>query len=159
REGSFPGGRYSIEGERCPLLHIELREVKVYFDPHALFWKEPTVHLMPRPGGGFWQQIFSGAPRVVLEAQGPGSLGLRGEEGWTLALPLAARASLEVRGRHFLASTSALHCTSRVTPGAANVLFGGSALLLDTFEASQDGVLFLHGRGDLFEVRLAENEQ
>ena len=44
--------------------------------------------------------------------------------------------------------------------GAANLLFGGSGLFVDTFSSShQDGIVWLHGYGNVFELTLAPDEQ
>jgi len=39
------------------------------------------------------------------------------------------------------------------------MLFGQSGLFIDTFTARSDGVLWLHGYGNVFEVTLAKGEQ
>src|SRR5205085_10936723 len=43
--------------------------------------------------------------------------------------------------------------------GAPNLLFGGTGLFVDTFSSSGDGILWLHGYGNVFEVTLAPGEQ
>jgi uncharacterized protein (AIM24 family) len=43
--------------------------------------------------------------------------------------------------------------------GYANMLFSQSGLFIDTFTARADGILWLHGYGNGFEVTLAKGEQ
>jgi uncharacterized protein (AIM24 family) len=44
--------------------------------------------------------------------------------------------------------------------GAANMLLGGTGFFIDTFSApSQEGILWLHGFGNVFVVELAPGEQ
>ena len=43
--------------------------------------------------------------------------------------------------------------------GAANILLGGTGFFIDTFSCqSQEGILWIHGYGNVFEVTLAPGE-
>jgi uncharacterized protein (AIM24 family) len=68
--------------------------------------------------------------------------------------------SLDVREHQFLAATDQLDYTFARVKGVANMLMGGTGFFVDTFTAHKgDGVLWLHGFGNVFEVFLNVGEQ
>ena len=59
----------------------------------------------------------------------------------------------------FLAATGNVDYSFERVRGVANMLFGGSGFFIDRFAARQgDGVLWLHGYGNVFEKELAPGE-
>jgi uncharacterized protein (AIM24 family) len=66
----------------------------------------------------------------------------------------------EVREHQFLAASGNVEYSFRRVQGAANMLFSGTGFFIDTFTAgNQDGVVWLHGCGNVFEIELAQGEQ
>ncbi len=56
-------------------------------------------------------------------------------------------------------TASRLLCPPRRVKGAANILLGGTGFFIDTFSAPRgDGILWLHGYGNVFEVTLGPGE-
>ncbi len=65
-----------------------------------------------------------------------------------------------MREHQFLAATSNIDYTFERVKGVATMLFGGTGLFIDKFHGAQgDGILWLHGYGNVFEKTLAPNEQ
>jgi uncharacterized protein (AIM24 family) len=63
--------------------------------------------------------------------------------------------SLDVREHQFLAATDQLDYTFTRVKGIANMLMSGTGFFIDTFTAHKgDGILWLHGYGNVFEVFL-----
>lgn len=143
QEGSFGGVRYQISGERGTLLQLELAQTLVDFDSKALLARGDGVWVLSRVGG-FWQRLFSGESRLL--AKGPGQITLRAE-GRVVPLHIPRGQRIEARSHQALAYTETI---ARSSP-----LFSGGR---DSFYASQDGVLWLFGYGDIFEARLAPGE-
>ncbi len=65
-----------------------------------------------------------------------------------------------MREHQFLAATGNLDYTFSRVKGVSNMLFGCTGFFVDRFSAGhQEGVLWLHGYGNVFEKMLAPNEQ
>jgi uncharacterized protein (AIM24 family) len=160
REGRLDGVSYRVEGERRSLLTLELREEMILIDPRALFWKAPSVRLTLRPGSGIFKQILSGTPGSLVEARGPGHLGLRRDPGGEIrALHLRRGEALEVQGRQVLACTAHVDCTFRWAQGVRNILLGGTGPFLETISSPEgESLLWLYGHGELFELTLGAGE-
>jgi uncharacterized protein (AIM24 family) len=157
---TFGGVTYHIEGELVPVLHIELSHVGVYFEHHILLWKDPAVAIELRPLKGAFKRMLAGLPFMLTSAKGPGRIGFsRDGAGHVFALHLKPGMTVEVREHQFLAATSNIDYTFTRVKGAANMLLGGTGFFIDTFScAAQDGILWLHGYGNVFEVTLAPGE-
>ena len=66
---------------------------------------------------------------------------------------------VDVREHQWLAATDPVNYTFMRVKGAANILLGGTGFFIDTFScAAQEGILWLHGYGNVFEVTLAQGE-
>lgn len=146
REETYGGVTYHIEGELVPALHIELTTVPVYFEHHVLLWKDPAVQIGIKP--------LKGAFKARAHRLQPG----RGGPGLCPSPPHrrgGRRAGAPVSRRD---ESRRLHVTR--VKGAANVLFGGTGFFIDTFTSlAQEGILWLHGYGNVFEVVLKPGEQ
>jgi len=160
RNETFGGVTYHLEGEVVPVLHIELSAVPVYFEHHVLLWKHPSVDIGVKSLAGAFKRIMSGMPIFMTQAKGPGHIAFsRDGVGQVLPLHLQRGQSLDVREHQFLAATDSLDFTFQRVRGFANMLFSQSGLFIDTFTARADGILWLHGYGNVFEVTLANGEQ
>jgi uncharacterized protein (AIM24 family) len=70
------------------------------------------------------------------------------------------RQEIHVREHQFLAATGNVEYSYEIVKGVSNMLFGGTGFFIDRFRcASGDGILWLHGYGNVFEKTLAVGEQ
>ena len=161
RDESFGGVVYHIEGELVPVLHIELAGVPVYFEHHVLLWKDPVVNVGIKSLAGAFKRILAGMPVFMTEARGPGRIAYsRDGVGQVFAMHLAQGQGIDVREHQFLAATDNVEYSFTRMKGMANVLFGGTGFFIDTFTCKLDqGIVWLHGYGNVFEVTLGAGEQ
>jgi uncharacterized protein (AIM24 family) len=160
RDESFGGVVYHIEGELVPSLTVELDRVPVYFEHHVMLWKQPAVQIGIMPLRGAIKRIMAGIQVIVTKAEGPGMIAFsRDGAGQIVPIHLAHGQSLDVREHQFLAATASLDYTYQRVRGFSNMLFGGNGFFIDTFRAGAgDGILWLHGYGNVFEKILAPGE-
>ncbi|HEY3760330.1 MAG TPA: AIM24 family protein [Verrucomicrobiae bacterium] len=156
----FGGVTYHIEGELVPALHLELSNVGVYFEHHILLWKDPSVQVAIRPMKGALRRMLAGMPFLLTGANGPGRIAFsRDGAGHVFGLHLKPGMAVDVREHQWLAATDNVEYTFSRVRGAANMLLGGTGFFIDTFSSpSQEGILWLHGFGNVFEVTLAPGE-
>jgi uncharacterized protein (AIM24 family) len=161
RDEVFGGVRYHIEGELVPVLQIELAQMPIYFEHHILLWKDVSVAIGVKALGGAFKRALAGMPIFMTETRGQGRIGFsRDGVGHILPIHLRHNESIDVREHQFLAATEAVDYTFNFVRGAANVLFGGTGLFVDTFTCrGSEGILWLHGYGNVFEVMLQPGEQ
>lgn len=162
RDETFGGVTYHVEGELVPVLHLELSAMPVYFENHILLWKEPKVDVALKPLKGAFKRIIAGIPVFLTMADGPGNLGLsRDGVGHVFALHLKPGQAIDVREHQFLAATDSVEYGFKRVKGVSNVLFGGTGFFIDTFrcDSGAEGVVWLHGYGNVFEVALAPGDQ
>lgn len=157
----YGGVTYHIEGDLVPALHIEINNMPVFFEHHVLLWKDPAVQIGVKSLNGAFKRVLAGMPVFLTEATGPGRIAFsRDGAGHVFALHLAHGQSVDVREHQFLAATGALDYTFQRIKGVANMLFSGTGFFIDTFRAAQgEGVLWLHGYGNVFEITLGPGEQ
>jgi uncharacterized protein (AIM24 family) len=158
---SFGGVTYHIDGELVPVLQLQLTAAPVYFEHHVLLWKDPRVEITLKPLKGAVKRILSGMPVFITQAQGPGRIAFsRDGAGHLFALHLKPGEAVDVREHQFLAATDAVDYTFTRMKGAANILFGGTGFFIDTFSCVRaEGILWLHGYGNVFTVTLGPGEQ
>jgi uncharacterized protein (AIM24 family) len=161
RNETFGGVRYHIEGELVPVLQVELAQMPIYFEHHILLWKDVSVDVGVKSLAGAFKRALAGMPIFMTETRGSGRIGFsRDGAGHILPVHLSQGQSLDVREHQFLAATDAVDYTFTFVRGAANVLFGGTGLFIDTFSCrAPEGIVWLHGYGNVFEVTLAAGEQ
>lgn len=157
---TFAGVTYQIEGELVPVLHVGLSQMPIYFEHHILLWKEPNVQIGIKPLKGAFKRMLSGMPIFMTEAGGPGHIAFsRDGVGHVFPMHLRPGEGIDVREHQFLAATASVDFTFTWVKGAANILFGGTGLFIDTFYCPQyEGILWLHGYGNVFEVVLQPGE-
>ena len=159
RDETFGGVTYHIEGELVPVLHLELGTLPVYFEHHILLWKDPRVEITLKPLKGAMKRVLSGMPVFMTQAAGPGRIAFsRDGVGHVFALHMKPGEALDVREHQFLAATDVVDYTFTRVKGAANILFGGTGFFIDTFTARQEGIIWLHGYGNVFTVTLGVGE-
>ncbi|MGA2028629.1 MAG: AIM24 family protein [Verrucomicrobiota bacterium] len=157
---TFGGVTYHIEGELVPALHLELSNTGVYFEHHILLWKDPAVMIALHPMKGAFKRMLAGMPFLLTGASGPGRIAFsRDGAGHVFGLHLKPGMSVDVREHQWLAATDNVEYTFTRVRGAANMLLGGTGFFIDTFSCpSREGILWLHGFGNVFEVTLAAGE-
>ena len=157
---SFAGVTYHLDGELVPVLTVELTSVTVFFEHHILLWKDPQTQIGIKSLSGAFKRMFSGLPIFMTEAKGPGRIAFsRDGAGHVFAMHLSRGQSLDVREHQFLAATGHLDYTFNRVKGFANMLLGGTGFFIDTFSATQsDGIVWLHGFGNVFEIQLGPGQ-
>lgn len=157
----WSGSSLQVDAGVVPVVEISLSpEDWVFFEHHAMLWKDETVPMsvMPSPGGA--RRLLGGVPFVQSVARGPGRLAFsRDAPGEIVVLPIDAPAEVDVREHGLLLATGTLTFTFEKLPGVRAMLASGSGMYLDRFVAqSAPGLLVLHGYGNVFQRQLAEGE-
>lgn len=162
KDETFAGVTYHLDGELVPALTIELPEGHtVYFEHHILLWKSTNLNIGVKQMKGALKRMMAGIQIFVTEASGPGQIAFsRDGAGHILALHMAKGQELHVREHQFLAATQNIDYTFERVKGVANMLLGGTGFFIDKFHSHQgEGILWLHGYGNVFEKVLAPGEQ
>ncbi len=151
-----------IEGELVPVVDVELGPRNtVYFEHHILLWKQPQVRLgfMGLQNAG--KRFFAGLQIFISTAQGPGNISFSREApGQIVALRLRPGQSIDVREHQFLLATDTVAYDFYWQQGLANLFLSRTGLFIDRFTAQQaEGLVLLHGYGNVFEKTLAPGEQ
>lgn len=151
----------SIDGELVPVVDIMLgNQMPIYFEHHILLWKHPGVQLGFKSLRGAARRFFAGLQVFITEAQGPGNIAFsRDSVGQIVALRLQHGQTVEVREHQFLVATGNVDYNFTFVQGAANILFSRTGMFIDQFTAvNGEGLLLLHGYGNVFEKTLAPGE-
>ena len=156
----FAGVTYHIQGELVPVLQIEIGGMPVYFEHHILLWKDPQLNVGVKAMAGGLKRMVAGMPLFMVETQGQGKIGFsRDGAGHVFGMHLRQGERLDVREHQWLAATSSLGYTFTRVKGIANMLLSGTGLFIDTFTCmAPEGILWMHGYGNVFEVTLAPGE-
>lgn len=160
--GQAPGIQYVVEGEIVPVLYIRLDgTVPVYFEHHVVLWKDPQLDIGLKAIKGAFKRMVAGMPVFMTEAKGPGEISFsRDGAGHVFPIHLPAGAAIEVREHQFLAATGNVEYSFSRIKGISNMLFGASGFFVDRFSAAHhEGVIWLHGYGNVFEKDLGPGEQ
>jgi uncharacterized protein (AIM24 family) len=160
-EGRAPGLGYRLEGELVPVLHMALDgSVTVYFEHHVLLWKYPELQIGLHPmKKGLKRRVFGGLPLMLLEVQSAGEIAFsRDAPGHVAALHIPANESLMVREHQFIAATGNVQYDYQRQKGFANMLNGGGFFVDQFFAADHEGVVWVHGYGNVFEKHLEAGE-
>jgi len=161
-DGQAPGVRYRIDGELVPVLHTWLDgTVNIFFEHHVVLWKDPQLNIGIKSVKGAFKRMIAGMPIFMTEARGPGEVAFsRDGAGHVFPLHLKPGTGVLVREHQFLAATGNLEYTFNRVKGVSNMLFASTGFFVDRFDAQQqEGVVWLHGYGNVFEKTLAPNEQ
>jgi len=158
---TFAGVTYHVEGELVPVLHLELDGVPVYFEHYILLWKDLNIRIGIRPLQGALKRVLAGMPVFLTEAGGPGQIGFsRDGAGHIFALHLNQGQGIDIREHQFLAATGNVEYSFSRVKGITNMLLGGTGFFIDHFHTPfGNGIVWLHGYGNVFEVTLGPGEQ
>lgn len=160
-EGRGPGLQYRVDGELVPVLHIRTDgTVPIYFEHHVILWKDPAMQVGIHKLQGAFKRIVAGMPIFMTETQSAGEVAFsRDDPGHVLALHLSPGQAILAREHQFLAATANVAYTFNRVRGVTNMLFGGSGFFVDRFEAEHgEGIVWLHGYGNVFEKTLEPGE-
>ena len=160
-QGVAPGLNYRLEGELVPVLHMALDgQVPVYFEHHVLLWKYPSMQIGLHPlKKGLKRRAFGGMPLLLLEAQSSGEIAFsRDAPGHIVALHLPPGQGILVREHQFLAATAHVQYDYSRIKGFANMVYGGGFFVDQFFAGDQEGVVWVHGYGNVFEKVLEAGE-
>jgi uncharacterized protein (AIM24 family) len=149
-----------VEGEIVPVVEIALGQGDgVYFEHHAMLWKEDRVPMQVMRLQGPKRSLF-GIPHLVTLAGGPGRIAFsRDATGEIVVLPLHPGMELDVREHAFLLASARVQYTYTRIKGLANILHGGNGMWMDRFvTVDAPGLLVLHGYGNVFERMLRPGE-
>ncbi|MFC5429694.1 AIM24 family protein [Paraburkholderia denitrificans] len=157
---TYGGVTYHIGGELVPVLSVDVSRQSVYFEHHILLWKNSNVKIGLRSMKGALKRMMAGMQIFVTEASGNGVIAFsRDGAGHIVPIHLARGEELHVREHQFLAATASVDYSFERVRGISNMLFGQSGFFIDKFRGETgDGVLWLHGYGNVFEKELAEGE-
>jgi len=157
---SFGGVTYHIDGELVPALTVDVTRTPIFFEHHILLWKNPEVSISIKAMAGAVRRMIAGMQVFVTQAAGPGMISLsRDGPGHIVPVHMPSGSELEVREHQFLAATDAIDYSFTRMKGIANLLFGSSGFFIDKFHSHRgDGILWLHGYGNVFEKELAAGE-
>jgi uncharacterized protein (AIM24 family) len=150
-----------VEGELVPAVDVELgSQQTVYFEHHILLWKQPNVTLGFMGLQNAAKRFFAGLQIFISTAQGPGNIAFSREApGQIVAMRLKPGEAIDVREHQFLLATGNVDYNFYWQQGLANVIFARTGLFIDRFTAtSSEGLLLLHGYGNVFEKTLAPGE-
>lgn len=159
---TFAGVTYHCDGELVPVLTVELEHgTPIYFEHHILLWKNPSVTIDIKPIKGALKRMIAGMQIFVTQAKGQGQIAFsRDGAGHLFGIHVRQGQELHVREHQFLAATDNIDYTFERVKGVANMLFGGTGFFIDKFYCSRgDGILWLHGYGNVFELTLGAGEQ
>jgi uncharacterized protein (AIM24 family) len=151
----------TIDGELVPVVDVMLgNQLPIYFEHHILLWKHPGVQIGFKSLRGMAKRFFAGLQVFLTEAQGPGNISFsRDSVGQIVALRLQPGQLVEVREHQFLFATGNVDYGFTFVQGAANILFSRTGLFVDQFTCrGGEGMLILHGYGNVFEKMLAPGE-
>jgi len=161
QEGTAPGLQYRLEGELVPVLHMDLDgQVPVYFEHHVLLWKYPSMQIGLHPlRKGLKRRVFGGMPLLLLQAESAGEIAFsRDAPGHVVALHLQAGEGVVVREHQFLAATANVEYDYSRIKGFANMMYGGGFFVDQFFASGAEGVVWVHGYGNVFEKQLDPGE-
>ena len=145
-------------GELVPVTEVTLAPGDtIYFEHHILLWMDPTVTVTAKIMKGAARRIMAGLPVIVTEAHGPGRIAFsRDGPGQVIFREIRPGQPLHVREHQFLFATAGVNYGYYRVKGLASIMFGHSGLWVDTFDGQ--GLLALHGHGNIFERTLQQGE-
>lgn len=161
RDENFAWVTYHIQGELVPVLITEVAQNPVYFEHHILLWKDPTLDIVVKPLAGAFKRMIAGMPVVMVQTAGMGRIGFsRDGAGHVFGIHFQQGESLDVREHQWLAATETLDYSFSRIKGIANMMFSGTGFFIDTFTCTgPQGILWMHGYGNVFELTLGPGEQ
>ncbi len=161
QDEAFAGVTYHVQGELVPVLVTEVGPNPVYFEHHILLWKDPQLQIGVKPLKGAFKRLIAGMPVFMVETLGYGRIGFsRDGAGHVFGIHFHTGQALDVREHQWLAATATLDYSFARVQGFANMMFSGTGFFIDTFTCmGTEGILWMHGYGNVFEITLQPGEQ
>ncbi len=161
RDEAFEGGKYHLQGELVPALICELTTGSIYFEHHVLLWKSPRLTIGIKKIAGAFKRMMAGLPIFITGTDGQGQIALsRDGAGQICPIHLKAGEAIEVREHQFLAASGNMAYTFSLIKGISNMFFGGTGFFVDRFTCQNgNGVVWVHGYGNVFEITLTKDQQ
>jgi uncharacterized protein (AIM24 family) len=156
----FGASTCQVEGELVPVAEMALDpQDGIYFEHHVMLWKEETVPISVMSLPGMMKRTFAGMPHIISVARGPGRIAFsRDQNGELVVLPMAPGVEVDVREHAFLLASHSVGYSYTRIQGLRTALFAGTGMFMDRFVAQQQGLLILHGYGNVFERQLAAGQ-
>jgi uncharacterized protein (AIM24 family) len=165
----FGNSRAQIDGLWAPMVEVNLAAGDgLLFTHNMLLWQDPDADVRNHPMAGAWTRMRAGLPLVMMEAHGPGRLGLSHDSsGEIVAVPLERRRTILVREHHLVAATLSAGYDAMASPVSYVIRNGNESeyeyplgRYLDTFTAHEEpGLVFLHALGNAFTRMLGPDER
>lgn len=155
------GSHATMIGGIVPVLEIVLTgSDSAVVEAGALLWKQAECRVRARRVQGGMRRAAAQMPHVLVEMLAPGSFGIsRDDAGEMVVLPMAAGDCIHARERSFLAVTGDISYDYVHVSGLKTLSAGGRGFYFEQFSATGDGVLVVHGCGDVLERRLQPGEE
>lgn len=150
-----------VDEGAVPVVEINLAgEDAVFFEHHAMLWKDHSVPMTVMNTQGGARRVLSGMPFVLSVARAPGRVAFsRDAPGELIVLPIDTPAEVDVREHALVLATSTLGYSFQKMPGIRAMLMAGTGMYLDRYVAqSAPGLLVVHGYGNVFQRSLAAGE-
>jgi uncharacterized protein (AIM24 family) len=157
----FSNSTCQVEGEVVPVAEMNLAAGdSIFFEHHVMLWKDETVPLGMMSLSGGITRALAGMPFMISLAQGPGRIAFsRDATGELVVLPMHPGMELDVREHAFLLASHQISYSYQQIKGLKNILFGGQGMFMDRFVTTgSQGLLILHGYGNVFERKLKSAE-
>jgi len=150
-----------VDAGAVPVVEITLgAEDSVFFEHHAMLWKDHSVPMGVMNTQGGAKRMLSGMPFVLSVAKGPGRVAFsRDAPGEIIVLPIESPAEVDVREHALVLASSTLGYSFEKLPGFRAMLVAGTGMYLDRYVAqTAPGLLVVHGYGNVFQRTLAAGE-
>ena len=159
REGltTDDGIRVRVEGHLVPIVELALEDGQtLYFEHHTILAKSPQLGVGLMPMRGALRRVLAWLPVFLTRATGPGTVALsRDGVGEVVALELHGE-EVDVLEHRFIAASAGLEYSAARVKGIKNLLGSGTGFFMDRFRGN--GLLLLHGYGDVVETTLQAGE-
>lgn len=140
-----------------PIVELDLdARHAVYFEHHTILAKDPGLTIGLRAMRGAIRRMMAGLPVLLTQAAGPGHLSLsRDGVGEIIALDLNGE-EIDALEHRFVAASATVEYSAQRVRGVKNLLGSGTGFFMD--RCSGQGLLLVHGYGDVLERTLADGE-
>ena len=146
-----------VEGHLVPIVELTLdQQHTVYFEHHTILAKSPHLGVGLMSVKGALRRMLAGLPVLLTRATGPGTVSLsRDGVGEIVALDLKGE-EVDVLEHRFLAASASVEYSAQRVRGIKNLLGSGTGFFMDRFRGN--GLVLMHGYGDVIETELAPSD-
>ena len=160
-EFRFSNSTCQVEGELVPVAEINLADGDwVFFEHHVLLWKDERTPLSALQVPGGMKRMLGGMPLVITVAQGPGRVAFsatpRGSWWCSRCTPAWRSTSASTRSWWPRTPSPTRSSGSRASP---TCFTGRACTSTGSSPSGEQGILLLHGYGNVFERTLGSGEK